>query len=41
MKHLSPSVLILAGTILILCGHVLFGMLVFWGGVWLYNERNP
>lgn len=41
MKHLFPSVLILAGTILIVCGHALFGMIILFGGVWSYNEENP
>lgn len=41
MKHLFPSALILAGTILVLSGHSLFGMLVVFGGLWVYNEENP
>ena len=38
MKHIVPSVLVLAGTALIIAGQGFFGMMVLFGGVYFYLE---
>lgn len=40
MKHIVPSVLVLAGTALIIAGQGLFGMMVLFGGVYFYLEAE-
>lgn len=40
MSYIFPSVLILAGTSLIIAGQGFFGMMVLFGGVYFYLEAE-